>query len=157
MESHVQQGSDWARKRINTSLELWWSITPLVCFTDGVLHCEYAAYQKHLACRLATKWQKPLYIVMGWVKTRTQFAIFQAVDLHLRGTRCRIWGLGLQDSAAIGVSRWTINTAILYIAVIHSVEFYPCYNNVPKSHCFCVLQPFVIVIYGCFPIMFLVI
>ena len=83
--------------------ELRGSITPLVCSMDGVLHREYGAYQKHLACRLATKWQKPFSQVMGWVRIRTQFSIFRAVDLHLRGTRRRIWGLGLQDDAAIGV------------------------------------------------------
>ncbi len=83
--------------------ELRGSITPLVCSTDGVLHREYVAYQKRLAGRLATKWQKPFSAVMGWVRVRTQFAIFRAVDLRLRGTRRRIWGLGLQDGAAIGV------------------------------------------------------
>ena len=82
--------------------ELRASFTPLVCSTDGVLHREYSAYQKRLACRLASKWQKPFSVVMGWVRVRTQFVIFRAVDLRLRGTRLRIWGLGLQDGAGIG-------------------------------------------------------
>ena len=58
--------------------ELRGSFTPLVCFTDGVLHCDYTAYQ---AYHLATKWQKPFLRVMAWVRFRTQFAIFRLVDL----------------------------------------------------------------------------
>ena len=81
--------------------ELRGTFTPLVCSTDGVLHREYRAYQTRLASKLATKWQKPYSLVMGWVKLRMQFAIFRAVDLRLRGTRRKIWGLGLQDGAAI--------------------------------------------------------
>ena len=30
-------------KYCSTAEELWASFTPLVCFTEGVLHCEYAA------------------------------------------------------------------------------------------------------------------
>ena len=84
--------------------ELRGSITPLVCSTDGVLHREYRAYQVRLAGKLATKWQKPFAHVMSWVKLRMQFAVFRAVDLRLRGTRRKIWGLGLQDGAAISAN-----------------------------------------------------
>ena len=83
--------------------ELCGSFTPLVCSTDGVLHREYIAYLKRLACHLTSKWQKPFSAVMAWVRIHMQFAIFWSVDLRLCGTRRRIWGLGLQDGAAIGV------------------------------------------------------
>ena len=76
-----------------------------MCSTDGVLHREYAAFQKRLACKLATKWQEPFSQVMAWVRICTQFTIFLAVDMRLRGTRRRVWSLGLQDSAAIGLGR----------------------------------------------------
>ena len=90
-------------KYCSAAEELRASFTPLVCSTDGVLHCEYAAYQKRLACRLANKWQKPFSIIMARVRVRTQFAIFRSVDLRLRGTRRQICGLDLHDGAAIGV------------------------------------------------------
>ena len=83
--------------------ELRGSITPLVVSTDGVLHREYAAYQKRLACKLATKWQKSFSRVMAWVCIRTQFAVFRTVDMRVRGTCRHVWGLGLQDGAAIGL------------------------------------------------------
>ena len=67
------------------------------------MHQEYVAFQKRLAARLATKWEKSFSQVLNWVRVRTQFSIIRAVDLRLRGTRRRIWGLGLQDGAAIGV------------------------------------------------------
>ena len=43
--------------------ELRASFTPLVCSTEGVLHREYAAYQKRLACRLASKWQMLVFFL----------------------------------------------------------------------------------------------
>lgn len=83
--------------------ELRGSFTPLVCSTDGALHREYNSYLKRVANRLATKWKKPYSQLMGWVKTRTQFALIRAVDLRLRGTRRKILSLGLQDGAAVGL------------------------------------------------------
>ena len=87
--------------------ELRGSFTLLVCSMDGVLHREYVAYQKRLACRLASKWQKPFSAVTAWVRIHMQFAIFRSVDLRLRGTRRRIWGLGLKDGAAIRVGHYS--------------------------------------------------
>ena len=83
--------------------ELRASFTPLVCSKEGVLHCEYAAYQKQLACSLVNKWQEPFFVTMAWVLIHMQFAIFHFVDLCLYGTCCWICGLGLQDGATIVV------------------------------------------------------
>ena len=38
---------------------------------------------KHLASKLATKWQRSYSVVMNWARVRTQFAIIRAVDLQL--------------------------------------------------------------------------
>ena len=96
--------SEKKKKYRHAAEDLRGSITPLVCSTDGVVHREYAAFQKRLAARLATKWEKPLPHVLNWVRVRTQFALIRAVDLRLRGTRRRIVGLGLADGAAIGLA-----------------------------------------------------
>ena len=79
------------------------SFIPLECSTDGAIHREYAAYTKWLACRLAGKWGKLFFLVMDWVHAKTQFAIFQAVDLRLCGTHHRIQSLRLQDGVVIRV------------------------------------------------------
>jgi len=39
---------------------------------------------------------------MGWVKVRIQFAIIKAVDLRVRGSRKKFYGLGLEDGAGLG-------------------------------------------------------
>ena len=113
--SYVQANISWeaiancatSAKKVkyrSTAEELRASFTPLVCSTEGVLHREYAAYQKRLACRLANKWQKPFSVTMAWVRIRTQFVIIRSVDLRLRGMRRQICGLGLQDGAASGLA-----------------------------------------------------
>ena len=48
--------------------EPWASFTPLACSTEGVLHCEYAAYQQWMARCLASKWQKPFSVIMACVR-----------------------------------------------------------------------------------------
>ena len=78
--------------------ELRGSITPLVCSTDGVLHHEYAAYQRQLAHHLSAKREKLYFVIMAWVRIRTQFVIIHAVDLSLRGSRRKLAGLSLSDS-----------------------------------------------------------
>ncbi len=85
------------RKYSAIAEELRGSITPLICSTDCVLHIEYAAFQKRLASRLAAKWDRPYSSVMAWVRVRTQFAIIRAVDLRLRGSRRRFFGLTIDE------------------------------------------------------------
>ena len=101
-EDVVNRAANAKKTKYNTAAEeLRGTFTPLVCSTGGVLRREYRAYQVRLASKLATKWQRPYSVVMSWVKLQTQFVVFRAVDLRLRGMRRRILGLGLQDGAAI--------------------------------------------------------
>ena len=51
--------------------ELRGSITPFVCSTDCVVHVEYAAFQRHVASRLAVKWHRPYSQVMSWVRLKS--------------------------------------------------------------------------------------
>jgi len=78
------------------------SITPLVCTVDGCLHREFLAFLRRVAMKLASKWNKAFSVVMGWVKVRIQFAIIKAVDLRVRGSRKKFYGLGLEDGAGLG-------------------------------------------------------
>ena len=87
----------------DAAAELRGSLTPLVCSTDAVLHREYTAYQRRLASQLAGKWEKPLSLMVSWVRVRTQFAIFRAVDLRLRSSRRRLMGLTVHDGAGVGI------------------------------------------------------
>ena len=93
------------KKYAQASEDLQSSFIPLVCSTDAVLHREYTAYQKCLASRLATKWDKSYSVEVAWVRVQTQFAIIRAVDLRLRGTRRHPVGQTLQDGAGLGVGR----------------------------------------------------
>ena len=93
------------KKYAQASEDLRSSFTPppLVCSTDAVLHRENTAYQKRLASRLATKWDKSYSVVVACIRVQTQFTIIRAVDLRLRGTRRRLVGLTLQAGAGLGV------------------------------------------------------
>ena len=91
------------RKYLRACQELRASFTPLICSTDAVLHLEYAEYQRRLASQLANEWDKPYSTVLSWVRIRTQFAIFRAVDVRLRGSRRRLMSLSILDGAGIGI------------------------------------------------------
>ena len=95
------------RKYKAAAEELRASFTPLVCSTDGALHTEYRAYQRRLAMRLASRWDKSYSNVMSWVPVRIhhQFAVFRAVDFRLRGSRRRLGGLAICDGVGLGVGR----------------------------------------------------
>ena len=104
-EAIVNRAASSKKKKYKSAAEeLRGSFTPLVCSTDAVLHREYASYQKRLASRLASKWEKPYSVVMTWFRGRTQFAGFSTVNLRLRGSRRRLVGLNMQDG--IGIGHW---------------------------------------------------
>jgi len=79
------------------------SITPLVCTADGAFDREFVAFQKRVAARLATKWQRPFSVLINYVRVRLRFALIRAIDLRIRGSRKRIHGTGFMDGAGLGL------------------------------------------------------
>eukprot|EP00731_Ephydatia_muelleri_P033781 Em0037g45a len=63
--------------------------TPLVVSVDGVLGREANVIVKHLAEKLAHKWEKFNSEVLGWMRARLSIAILRATNLCLRGSRTR--------------------------------------------------------------------
>ena len=59
---------------------------------------------KRLAVKLASKWHNSYAQTVGWVKVRIQFAIIRAIDLRVRGSRKKVWGLALEDGPGMGFS-----------------------------------------------------
>ena len=65
------------------------SFTPFVISIDGVLACETNSVMKHLATKIALKWEIPLSEVTGWVRATLAFAILRATNLCIRGSRVK--------------------------------------------------------------------
>ena len=74
------------RKYARASEDMRSSFTPLVCSTGAVLHREYAAYQKRLASRPATKWDKSYSVVMAWSGYKPNSPLLHRQDVVLRGS-----------------------------------------------------------------------
>eukprot|EP00731_Ephydatia_muelleri_P023669 Em0015g1252a len=78
------------------------SFTPFVVSVDGVLGREANFLIKHLAQKLAHKWEKSNSEVLGWMRARLSFAILRATNLCLRGSRNK-WrsAFGMDDGAVL--------------------------------------------------------
>ncbi|BES95058.1 Hypothetical protein NTJ_07867 [Nesidiocoris tenuis] len=59
------------RKYDQAAENLHASFSPLICSCEGVLHREFAAFQRALISALAERWEKPKSQIAGWVRTRT--------------------------------------------------------------------------------------
>lgn len=99
--NHAQQKH---RKYDSAAEDIRASFTPLICSAEGVLHKEYAVFQKRLAETLTTKWKKPFSQTLGWIRIQGQMSIIRAVSLRLRGTRRHIRYLPYEDGAALPIS-----------------------------------------------------
>ena len=70
--------------------ELRKDFTPLVCSSDGIAGRETRMAEKRMAKLLAEKWQRPLYLVMPFVRQRMRIALARGTSLLvLRGSRDR--------------------------------------------------------------------
>ena len=78
------------------------SFTPFVVSADGVLGREANFCIKHLAQKLAHKWEKSNSEVLRWMRARLSFAILRATNLCLRGSRTK-WrsAFGMDDGAGL--------------------------------------------------------
>ena len=78
------------------------SFTPFVESVDGVLGREANFFIKHVAQKLAHKWEKSNSEVLGWMRARLSFAILRATNLCLRGSRTK-WrsAFGMDDAAGL--------------------------------------------------------
>jgi hypothetical protein len=77
------------------------AFTPFITSTDGVLGNEAQFFIKHLAERLAGKWQRSYSAVMSWTRVRLSFAILRATCQCIRGSRRKWRCLGMEDGAPI--------------------------------------------------------
>jgi len=77
------------------------TFTPLCVSVDGMLGPETEFFVKRLSDFLATKWESPYGVVIGWVWVRLSFAILQTTLLCVCSS-CTKWrSLGIVDGASL--------------------------------------------------------
>ena len=65
----------------------WGSITPLAFSTSGGMGRVATVTYKSLASLLATKWEAPYSIIMGWLRCQLSFSRLRSVVVCLRDSR----------------------------------------------------------------------
>ena len=76
------------------------SFTPFIATCDAILDREAEGYLKRLAILLSEKWDCPYSRMIGWVRARIQICILRSASLCFRGSRSKLRGAGIEDSAA---------------------------------------------------------
>ena len=77
------------------------SFSPFVVSTDGFMGREASFLIKHLAERLADRWQRHYGEVKGWLKARLLFSVIRASGLCIRGSRVKWRSVGMVDGAGL--------------------------------------------------------
>jgi hypothetical protein len=76
------------KKYLQSCLEQRKHFTPFAVSTDGLIGREAGELLKRLSLRLADKWERPYFVVRGFVSARMSIAIVCATHLVcLRGSR----------------------------------------------------------------------
>ena len=77
------------------------NFTPFVLSVDGLLQHEASHFVKRLSANLASRWEKPFY-VLAFVRSRLLFASVHSASMCLRGSRIK-WrsGLSFDDGAPL--------------------------------------------------------
>jgi hypothetical protein len=83
----LQAEKEKVKKYTDACREIRASFTPFVISTDGALGPQASHFLRHLAGRLATKWQAPLSAALGWLRPRLSCAVVRACSYCLRGPR----------------------------------------------------------------------
>jgi hypothetical protein len=83
----LQAEKEKTAKYADACREIRASFTPFVISTDGALAPQASHFLRHLAGRLATKWQAPLSTALGWLRPRLSCAVVRACSYCLRGPR----------------------------------------------------------------------
>ena len=77
---------------------------PLCVSVNGMLGSEAEFFVKRLGDFLASRWERPYNVVMGWVRPRLSFAVLWAVLLCVRGSRTKWRSLGIVDGASLPIN-----------------------------------------------------
>jgi hypothetical protein len=81
------------------------TFTPLVTSVDGVFAPQMCTFIKHLGEAIADRWNRPLTVIMGWLRSKIIISIIRATSMCIRGTRHRFRSVnhffGLNDGAAL--------------------------------------------------------
>ena len=78
------------------------TFTLLLCFAvDGLAGDEANGFLRHLTCSLSIKWGCNFSEVLGWLHARLAFALVQATNVCIQGSRIQWQSLGMEDGAVI--------------------------------------------------------
>ena len=79
------------------------SFTPLCFLVDGLMGVEAKTFMDRLAY-FSTKWERLYSIVIHWLRIKLSLALLRATNLCLRGTRCKVQSVHMDDGAPIHCS-----------------------------------------------------
>jgi len=77
------------------------TFTPLCFSVDGLVGDEAACFLKHLARSLSVTWEHHYGEIVEWLRAHLAFALVQATNVYIRGSRTKWRSFGLEDGAAI--------------------------------------------------------
>ena len=80
------------------------SFTPLCLTVDGVMGSEMRSFIDRLAECLSIRWDLHYSVTVNWVRTKLSFALLQATNLCIRGTRSKWRGMTIEDGLGVNPS-----------------------------------------------------
>ena len=77
------------------------TFTPLCFLVDGLAGDEAACFLKHPARSSSVNWESYYGEILGWLRARLAFALVQATNVCIRGSRTKWRSLALEDGMAV--------------------------------------------------------